>query len=226
VKIKIFQPAISDKFSVKLPGFIFLSIFFVLFISCKNEIKIACVGDSITEGWGLKDQSMSAYPVMLDKYLGDGYSVLNCGRSAATLQKSGDLPYWDCKEFYDVFTYEPDIIVIMLGTNDTKAPNWNHESFVRDYQALIDTFNTIATNPEIYVCLSVPVFETTWGINDSTLTNAIFPILKETAGRNDLQVIDLYHPMIGHRENFPDNIHPNEAAAEKIALIIASEIKK
>jgi alpha-L-fucosidase 2 len=211
---------------MKHPGFTYLSIIFVLFISCKNEIKIACVGDSITEGWGLEDQSRSAYPVMLDKYLGDGYSVLNCGRSAATLQKKGDLPFWDCKEFYDVFAYEPDMIVIMLGTNDTKAQNWNHESFISDYQALIDTFNTIPAIPEIYVCLPVPVFETSWGINDSTLTNAIIPILKEAAGRNSLRVIDLYHPMIGERGNFPDNIHPNEEAAEKMALIIAGEIKK
>lgn len=205
---------------------IYLSVVVGLFISCTHEIKIACVGDSITEGWGLADQSKSAYPVMLDYYLGDGYSALNCGRSAATLQKSGDLPYWDCKEFYDVFAYDPNIIVIMLGTNDTKAHNWSHDKFIRDYQALIDTFNTIPGKPEIYICLPVPVFKSAWGINDSTLTTAIIPILKETALKNNIPVIDLYHQMLDQRNNFPDNIHPNEAAAERMGQIIASEIRK
>ncbi|MBM3435723.1 MAG: hypothetical protein FJY07_05845 [Bacteroidetes bacterium] len=195
-------------------------------LSCTREIKVACVGDSITEGWGLAEQSKSAYPVMLDYYLGKGYAVLNCGRSAATLLKKGDLPYWDCKEFYDVFTYEPDIIVIMLGTNDTKPQNWNHAGFIKDYQSLIDTFNTIASKPEIYICLPVPVFKTSWGINDSTITRAIIPILKETARINNLPVIDLYHSMIEQRINFPDNIHPNEVAADKMALIVSSEISK
>ena len=199
-------------------------IIFLIFVSCSKDVKIACVGDSITEGSGLENQSKTAYPAILDNILGPGYAVLNCGRSAATLQKAGDLPYWECKEFYDVFAFNPDVIVIKLGTNDTKSHNWNYENFKKDYQALIDTFNTITANPKIFVCLPVPVFKTMWGINDSTLTTAIIPVIKEIAKNNDLQVIDLYQSMKDQEENFPDYIHPNEKAAKKIAEIVAGEI--
>jgi len=129
-------------------------------------------------------------------------------------------------EFYDVFAYDPDIIVIKLGTNDTKSQNWNNENFKNDYQALIDTFNTIPNKPKIYLCLPVPVFRTMWGINDSTLTAFVIPTIEETAKNNNLAVIDLYHPMLDEEENFPDFIHPNEAAAKKMANLVAIEIKK
>jgi alpha-L-fucosidase 2 len=151
--------------------------------------------------------------------------VINCGRSGATLLKDGDLPFWSCKEFYDVFAFNPEIIVIMLGTNDTKPQNWDHGSFVRDYQALIDTFSVNLRKPDIYLCLPVPVFETTWGINDSVLTRGIFPVIQQLVLENKLKIIDLYHPLLDQRRNFPDNVHPNEKAAEKMAEIVAGVLK-
>jgi acyl-CoA thioesterase I len=204
---------------------IFISLFLLLFASCSNK-KVACVGDSITEGFGLAWQSKRAYPAVLDSLLGPDYSVLNLGRSATTLRKKGDFPYWSCKEFYDVFAYNPDIIVLMLGTNDTKPQSWNEESFAIDYQALIDTFRTIPGKPKIYACLPVPVFKTKWGINDSTITAAEIPIIKNLAAKNNLPVIDLYHKMSDQVENFFDGIHPDERGAKIMAGIIAEEIKK
>jgi acyl-CoA thioesterase-1 len=203
-----------------------LAFAFVLLISCsRKEIKIACVGDSITEGYGLACQSKTAYPVVLDSIMGTGYSVLNCGRSATTLQKHGDFPYWISKEFYDVFAYNPDIIIIKLGTNDTKSYNWNAENFEKDYQSLIDTFSTIPSKPKIYLCLPVPVYKTTWGINDSTVTAGIIPIIKKLAAANKLTYIDLYHQMSNQAENFPDGVHPNEKAVKIMAAVIARKMK-
>ena len=97
----------------------------LLMFSCAPKItKIACIGDSITEGYGLACQSKTAYPVVLDSILGPNYEVLNSGRSATTLQRKGDFPFWICKEFSNVFAYQPIIITIKLGTNDTKPQNW------------------------------------------------------------------------------------------------------
>ena len=201
-----------------------ISLLLLLFISCSNRTKVACVGDSITEGFGLAWQSKTSYPVVLDSILGTHYSVLNLGRSATTLRKKGDFPYWSCKEFSNVFAYRPDIIILMLGTNDTKSQNWNEESYAVDYQALVDTFKTIPSNPKIIVCLPVPVFQSKWGINDSTITNWEIPLIKKLAVKNNLQVIDLYHKMSGQDENFFDGIHPDENGAKIMAGIIADEI--
>jgi acyl-CoA thioesterase I len=199
---------------------------FLVIISCKHEIKVACVGDSITEGYGLAYQSKSAFPVVLDSILGINYSVLNCGRSATTMQKDGSLPFWTCKEFSNVFVFNPEIIIIKLGTNDTKPQNWNAIKFEHDYQSMIDTFRTITTKPEIYLCLPAPVFKTHWGINDSLVVHGVIPIIHKLAKTNNLKVIDLYSPLKNEAVNFFDSIHPNEKADNIIAHIIAKELNK
>lgn len=205
-------------------SFLLSALLMLLLSSC--AIKVACVGDSITEGAGLKSQSKSAYPVILDSILGRRYSVLNAGRSAATLQKKGDLPYWNCNEFSNVFVFKPKIIVIKLGTNDTKPQNWKHGDYEKEFQALIDTFRTIKPTPEIILCKPVPVFKTRWGINDSTMVKGVFPVIENLALKNKLKIIDLYSGLKGAGANFPDDIHPNEAGAKKMAEIVAEGIKK
>ncbi len=200
--------------------------FLIFSAACtKHTTKVACIGDSITEGYGLAQQSKTSYPVVLDSILGPNFNVLNLGRSATTLQKKGDFPYWICKEFSNVFEFEPNIIVIKLGTNDTKPQNWNSENYKNNYQDLIDTLRTISSQPQIYLCLPVPVFKSRWGINDSTVVNGVIPAVKEVAKENNLPVIDLYHQMMDQGANFPDSIHPNELGAKKMAEIIAREIK-
>jgi acyl-CoA thioesterase I len=203
----------------------FIILFNIYLFSCNNDqIRIACIGDSITEGYGLANQSITAYPSVLDSILGPKYDVLNSGRSATTLQKEGNFPFWISKEFSNVFEFKPDIITIKLGTNDTKPENWNPGRFEKDYQSLIDTLLTIDSKPVIYLCLPVPVYKTNWGINDSTVSAGVIPIIKKLADKNKLKVIDLYSTMKNQSENFPDGIHPNEKAEKLLAEIIAKEI--
>jgi alpha-L-fucosidase 2 len=208
----------------KNSGLVFLLSVFLM-MSCSHQIiRVACVGDSITEGYGLKVQSKSSYPVILDSILGAKYSVLNCGRSGTTLQKKGDFPYWICKEYSNVFAYKPNIIIIKLGTNDTKPYNWYADNFENDYQALIDSFKTIPSKPKIFVCFPAPVFKTKWGINDSTMVQGVIPIVDKLAQKNRLTIIDLYHGLIKEGANFPDSIHPNEKAVKVMATLIAKTI--
>jgi acyl-CoA thioesterase I len=196
-----------------------------LLVSCKHELKVACLGDSITEGAGTESQSLSAYPVALNKALGSSYAVLNCGRSGATLQQHSDLPIWKCNEFSNVFVFKPDIIVICLGTNDSKNFNWNAANYEKDYQSMIDTLKTIASHPKIYLCLPPPVFKMAWSIDDSTVVHGILPIIKKLAESNELQTIDLNHGLRGLSEDFPDGVHPNEKGASDMAGIIAKAIR-
>ncbi len=204
---------------------ILLSFSLFAFSSCSKNIMIACVGDSITEGYGLPYQSKTSYPVVLDSLLGPEYSVLNLGRSATTLRKKGDFPYWSCKEFHNVFAYKPDIIIVQLGTNDTKTQNWDSASFAEDYQALIDTFKTIPTSPKIYVCLPVPVFKSKWTINDSTLTKWLIPIIENLAKKNNLPIINLHSQMKEVGKYFFDGIHPNVKGAKIMAEVIERDLK-
>jgi len=207
--------------------FLFAVLITMALYSCSSQpIKVACVGDSITEGYEVGIQSKSAYPVVLNKMLGKDYTVFNFGRSATTMSREGDFPYWVAKEFSNVFATTPDIIVIKLGTNDTKPFNWNVEEYMKSYQAMIDTFHTIVPKPKIFLCYLVPVYETRWGINDSTVISGVIPAIDKIATKNNLPIIDLYKGMQNQARNFPDGIHPNWKGAENMAIIIAKELSK
>lgn len=200
---------------------------FATLVSCgdKQQIKVACIGDSITEGHGIKIQSESGYPVVLNQLLGDGYSVQNCGKSGTTLQKDADYPYWICKEFSNAMALNADIVVIKLGTNDSKPQNWNADRFRTDYQSLIDTLRSGNRNPKIFACTPAPAFSHGWGINDSVIVNGVIPIVTELAKANGLTIIDLHEGLKSQEKSFAvDGIHPDEAGAKYMAELIANAI--
>ena len=199
------------------------------FTACSDneQIKVACIGDSITEGHGITIQSEDGYPVVLNQILGNGYSVQNCGKSGTTMQKRADYPYWICKEFSNAMALNADIVVIKLGTNDTKPQNWNVDRFKADYQSLIDTLRSDGRNPQIFVCTPAPAFSHGWGINDSVIVAGVIPAVTEIAKANGLTIIDLHKELADKQEYFAvDGIHPDEPGAAYMAEIIANAIKK
>ena len=205
----------------------FIALLGLLMISCTHKpTRIVCIGDSITEGAGIFHQNKYSYPTRLDSLLGGSFQVLNSGKGGTTLQKEGDFSYWNTKEFANIFAFEPDMVIIKLGTNDTKPQNWNSERFKVDYQALIDTLKSLPNAPEIIMCIPVPVFATQWGINDSTLNAGVIPVIKQIANENKIELIDLNSPLKNRHDLFPDHIHPNEEGTKEIAQIIAGFIKK
>ena len=66
-----------------------LLLFFITCISFGQTIKVACVGNSVTYGAGIKDRELNSYPKKLQNLLGDSYQVANLGFSGATLLKNG-----------------------------------------------------------------------------------------------------------------------------------------
>lgn|GEM_PF-2651663 len=196
----------AKQFSLVLGLFVFVP------ITTFAQVKIVCVGNSITAG---------AYPQKLQSLLGTGFTVYGKGVSSTTMLKNGDYPYWKTAEFQDIFRIKPNIITIKLGTNDSKASNWerHHASFQVDYNAMIDTFLTIIPKPQIWVVLNTPSFTNGFGINADTINNSIVPIEKLIAAQRNLPVIDCNTPLRGHSEYFYDGVHPNEAGFDSIAQI-------
>ncbi|MBP5365395.1 MAG: hypothetical protein J6Y82_05680 [Bacteroidales bacterium] len=194
----------------------------------KNDnVKVACIGDSITEGYAIEYQSVNSYPAQLAKQLGKGYEVMNFGRCSTTMMTDGDVPYWSVSEYANAMTYDANIVVIKLGTNDSKTYQWNADKFRQSYQSMIDTLLAKKPQPQIKLCTPVPAYSHAWEISDSVIVGSVIPIVNDLAARNNLQVIDLYTPMSGHPELFvEDGIHPNEDGAKAIAEIVAKTIKK
>ncbi len=208
-----------------------VSMFLLAFtiIGCCNEksyIKVACIGDSITEGMGISWQSDNAYPALLDSILGSGYEVMNFGRSATTMMQTGDFPYWSAKEFSNALRYHADIFIVMLGTNDAKLFQWNAEKYVSSYQRMIDTLKVVAPNADIKVCLPAYVSHDRWEITDSVVYNYVIPAVKQIADNNGLSIIDVNAVLSGRDELYcDDGIHPNRNGALVMAQTIAKCIK-
>lgn len=191
-----------------------------------KPLRVACVGDSITFGAGVEQRDQNNYPKVLGELLGTRYETRNFGRSGATLLKQGDLPYWKTKEFEAATNSQPDIVVIKLGTNDSKPQNWDQHKaeFAADARALVTHFQGLPTKPKIFVCLPVPVYETKWGINEPVVKGQVIPLLQQLAKDMKLPTIDLYTALSAKPELFPDKIHPNAAGAKLIAEAVAKAL--
>lgn len=186
-----------------------------------GQIRVACVGDSITYGDGIEGRETNSYPAVLEQLLGSQFEVKNFGVNGATLLKMGDKPYWSQPEFQAVSEFNPDVVILMLGTNDTKPENWAHkENFERDLRSMVDYFARLPAKPRIWICLPVPVYENRWGINEQVLGSEVLPAIQRVADDKKIPLIDLYDALSQRPDLFPDKIHPNAAGAALIARTV------
>ena len=192
----------------------------------KDVIRVACIGNSITYGSRLKNRERDAYPAVLGRMLGDGYWVKNFGIGSRTMLNKGDHPYMKEQKYKDALAFNPNIVVIKLGTNDSKPHNWVHKNeFTKDMQAMIDAFRGLAVHPKIYLCCPSKSYDN-YGISDKTIVNEVIPMIKKVAKKNKLSVIDLHTAMDGMLELFPDKVHPNEKGAEIMAKVVYEIVKE
>ena len=192
-----------------------------------GPVKIACVGDSITFGAGVENREVNAYPQVLDRLLGDRATVVNFGRSGATLLKEGDFPYWEREQFTQATEFQPDIVIIKLGTNDSKPQNWKlSKQFPADLEAMIAHFRSLQSTPIVYLCKPVPVPKTAYGISEAIVGGEVIPHVEAVARKTKCRLIDLYTPLSKMPENIPDGVHPNAAGAKVMAETVYDAITR
>lgn len=182
----------------------------------KVPVKVACIGDSITEGAGTAPGR--SYPSQLQELLGDHWKVGNFGVSGRTLLKKGDHPYWIEKKYQEALATSPDVVIIMLGTNDTKPQNWKFEAeFEADYTELVKSFQALPSKPRLYVCRPCPVPEPgNFGINETNNKEWIKRIDKMAKNMN-LGLIDMHKALEDKPQLLPDRVHPNTEGAGEMA---------
>jgi lysophospholipase L1-like esterase len=187
-----------------------------------SVIHLACVGDSITQGVGVKDPKKDSYPSQLARLLGDQWIVRNYGVSAMTMMKKGDLPYERRPEYKTALDSKPDVVVIALGTNDSKPQNieTNPDDFVPSYREMIAKFRAANPKIKIYVCLPAPAFPENWGIREAVIAGKIIPLIQQVAKEENVSVIDLHTALAGKDACFPDKVHPNEEGAGLMAKAV------
>ena len=194
----------------------------------KDAVRVACIGNSITDGFGIDMASQRGYPAQLQQLLGNDYHVKNFGVSGRTMLNKGDLPYQNELAWRDALAFRPDIVIIKLGTNDSKPENWQYnKGFKDDLQQMVDALQANKNNPRIILCTPIPAFKPTWNINDSVIVHGITPIINKVAKKNKLQVIDLHTLYANDGDKMiADGIHPDAKGARRMAEIIAEQLKK
>lgn len=213
-----------------------ISLFFLAFaalsVSAKGKVspvlRVACVGNSVTYGYGLSDREHTAYPVVLQQLLGKGFDVRNFGHSGATLLRHGHRPYTQLPEFRQAMDFKADLVVIHLGLNDTDPRNWPNygDEFIGDYRALIDSFRVANPKARIWICLMTPIFHRHPRFQSGTRDwhEAIQKTIRQIAATTDVGLIDLHTPLYNHPELFPDALHPNAEGAAILARTVCSAI--
>jgi lysophospholipase L1-like esterase len=191
-----------------------------------DKVRVACVGDSITFGSGIKDREKNSYPAQLQAILGDKYEVRNYGVGGRTLLTKGDFPYTKEKAYKDALAFMPNVVVVKLGSNDSKPQNWKHkDEFEADYKALVGSFRELGSKPTVYLCTPVPAFPAAFRITDAVVKGEVKPKVEAVARDLKLPVIDLYEALSGKGELFPDKVHPNAEGAKVMAEAVAKAIQ-
>ncbi len=194
----------------------------------EGQIRVACVGDSVTYGFGIPNRGKYCYPARLQELLGNGYCVNNFGYSGRTASDSGDRPYRAEKLCQQALSFQPDIVVVMLGSNDSKPFNWNPQAVHDGYCALLDDFAALQSAPKIYVVIPTPVFpvngEVKFHIDGNVIDNEIAPLMLGIAAGRGLSAIDLHTVFSGRSDLFLDGCHPNRAGAQLFAETVCAAI--
>ena len=195
-----------------------------------KRLKIAFIGDSITQGTGASNQATMSYPGQLSKMLNINYLVGNYGKAASYVlpfespynkREKRELSYKNTTQYADSIAFKPDIVVITLGVNDIasmfseKAKEAVKEALIalgRDYEALESV-------QKVYIATSIRIPN---GVRGETYTlGELQKIQRAAAEEGGFGFIDIYsmtHDYLDVMMHFTsDRLHPNDALYKVMA---------
>lgn len=203
----------------------------------KPVIKVACVGDSITQGINSTRNDMT-YPAYIQQMLGWDYCVLNAGLSGYSICKNDPYAYAACKQYSDALNFEPDVVIFALGTNDSNpGQDWKDWSdperkdlFLDSARELLDSFYEINEDVQIFICTPTPLFPVgndkwdaeNWNKNINAYS---LPLIKQIAEEYSLPQIDLHTWGKDKEALFTDGLHPKDVTYKTYAKAIYDRLK-
>ncbi len=194
-------------------------------LTSTDKIKVACVGDSITLGIKDENENYISYPKKLGEMLGDSYDIGNFGEGGATVLTSSGSAYINSQKYKDSLDFLPNVVFIMLGTNDLSSliSSDNAKAELKnDIIALIQSYSALPSKPVIY--LLSPTQRTDASELDAALRDILVPLYKQIAEETTVGFIDIYEISKSIKNQFPDAIHPNETASSHIATWLYSAV--
>ncbi len=203
-----------------------IAICFLMVLPLSAKTKIACVGNSITFGYGIANRETNSYPAQLQALLGDEYEVQNFGISGATI-----FSYVKNKKnnrYQASIDFNPDIVIIKLGTNDSKqAYTEQFNDFETNYKSLIKSYQDLPSSPRIILVTPVRCYRTDEAaIYDPRIVKQIIPAIERVAYDTRVEIID-GHSIFEEEVDealMPDHLHPSAAGAKIMVDLFARHL--
>ena len=205
-------------------------------IAAGEKITVLCVGDSITQGTGAKNQANN-YPNRLQKLLGDGYKVVNCGKASSYVMSpesehnvkasNSGLWYPATAQYATAMKTDADVVIVMLGTNDVRSMSGKaaEDDFVFAYKSLIADLQSLPTNPEIYLATMIPAVN---GSGTHQGTTLILPeLIRGVAEELKLPLVDnakILEDYYTALLSYNDKVHPDDVSYEALAVNFYREV--
>ena len=227
-----------------------------------GPVRVACVGDSLTRGdrdangskplrkWAL----VGNYPIRLQERLGRQFSVFNFGHGGAALMTLSGFHYGETSEHAAALDYNPNLVVLMLGTNDARLPVWRNPDLASkrpaaaaqlaaDAEAIVLRFLALSNAPALLMVTPPPLLEPG---NEENRKRFVLPALREGYARarraahdngtadggwlcvpRALSLISLDGVIPADEEIFlPDRVHLNFKGTKKLADYVADHLSK
>ena len=201
----------------------------------KAELKtVACIGDSITEGFKASDWNYCSFPAVMQRILWKDYIVINYGARGGSMRNDLKKPYTAQAQYTAAVQHAElfDLAFIMLGTNDSNYDatfsSEDNQEFKADALALANTLRDKNSNVKITL-MNCPVY---YGSKSPAapfirdLQEDVYELYKENGF--DVTFYDMYtftKNELGS-SRFPDQIHPNDEGyaimGEEMARIVPS----
>ncbi len=184
----------------------------------QEPVRVACIGDSITRG--------TEYTLDLWALIGSNYIVGDFGVGGSTVSLNSGAAYLNKTAFETADEFQPDIVLIMLGTNDA-APIVNEtiNEFVNDYITLIDVVQRWSSKPDVYLLMPPPIDNASVNHSSKLLADRVQPGIYEVVDQTGLPLIDAYTPLVGQPELFLDGVHPTAEGAQLIAKAVYDAVE-
>jgi len=179
----------------------------------KQKVRLVCIGDSLTYGYGLSESWPSLLRDTLEKeYPHYTFTVSNLGMCGACVK---DFMNMTVEKRENTIT----VATVQLGSNDADSYNWiNKEHFEEEYNALL---NNISAEHIILLEPGPVTPDNSFGVNQFLLDEVRECIRKTAEERNLTLVKQPYR--IDQLQS--DGAHPNSEGAQNCAMSLNTVMK-
>lgn len=207
-------------------------------------LKLECVGDSITCGFGneaptehhhftpLTENNWLAYGALTARALpADYHCIAWSGRKLWPDNKLPDIYDLalasDPESRFDLASWVPDVITVNLCTNDFGGRNPAEEGWVAEYHALLARMRARAPRAHIFCCVG-PMMNDTWSETHDALREArryVQRVVREANAKGDARVHFLEYPAQTPADGYGADFHPSLGTHERMARQLVEAIR-